>query len=59
MIRAINYRLEKVRKKKQKREKIIKKRKTKAIIAKNCISRKEISLFSIKKENYESDNKDD
>ena len=45
-IRASNYKLEIARKERQKREKILKKRKTKTMIAKGCKDRREISLFS-------------
>ena len=59
LIKAINKTLEIVRKEKQKREKIIEKRITKAISAKYQKARGGISFFGEKKNNYESDTKDD
>lgn len=59
LIRATNHRLEDAIKKKQKREKIVKKQKAKALVAKCCRTRKGINWSNTKKENYESDTKDD
>lgn len=58
LIKIINYRLEKAKKEKQKREKIIEKRKIEAMAAKYCRARVRISSSSADKENYESDTKD-
>lgn len=56
-IRIINYRLKVARKKRRKREEMIKRQKIKAIVSKYQKIRKKINLFNKKtKRNYESDN---
>ena len=57
--RASNYRLEVAREKRQKKEEIVEKRKIKAMVAKYCRDKREISLFSKEEGNYESDTGDD
>ena len=58
LIRATNQRLEVTRDEKQKREKMVEKRKTKTIVAKRRKAGKENSLSSEEKKNYESNTKD-
>lgn len=57
--RASNYRLEVAKKKRQKKEKIVEKRKIKTITKKYCRGRREISLSSKEKKNDKSDTRDD
>lgn len=57
-IRATNYRLEVASKKRQKREEMVKRQKTKAIGAKRQSSRKGICLSNKEKEDYEGDTRD-
>ena len=54
-----NHRLEIVREKKQKREEMVERRKTKAGAAKRHRDKEKISLSSEEEMNYESDIKDD
>lgn len=58
MTRTINQRLEIARKKGQKKEKMMEKRKIKAMAAKRQRAKKRISLSNKKKRNYESDTGD-
>ncbi len=53
--RAANQRLEFAREERQKREEIVERRKTKAIVAKRWRARGGMSLSSEEEENYESD----
>ncbi len=59
LTRATNQKLEVVREERQKRKKIVERRKTEAIVAKRQRVRRGISLFSEEKENYESDTGDE
>ena len=59
MIKATNHKFEVTKKEKRKREEIVKRRKTEAIITKRCKNREEISLSSEKEENYDSNTVDD
>lgn len=56
--RVTNYRLKIANKKKQKRQEIVKKRKTEVITTKCQRVKKEISLFSKKRKNYIADKMD-
>lgn len=58
-IKATNHRLEDVIKKKQKREKIVEKRKAKVMAAKRYKAREEISSSNVEEENYKRNTKDD
>lgn len=55
---ATNPRLEVAKKERQKREKMVERRKTEAIVAKYQKARREISLSSKEKENYKSNTGD-
>lgn len=57
-IKTINYRLEVVKKERQKREEIIEKQKTKVIATKYQKTRGVISLSSKERENDKSDTRD-
>lgn len=57
LIRITNHKLEVIREEKQKREKIMKKWKTKAMIAKHCRVRERISSFNKQERNYGSKTK--
>lgn len=59
LIKATNYRLKIASNEKQKREEMMERRKTKAIATKRQNTRRGISLSSEKKENYESDSKNE
>ncbi len=56
--RAINQRLEVAREEKRKKEEIVKRWKTEAMVAKHQQAKREISSFIEEEENYESDTKD-
>lgn len=58
LTKITNHRLEVAREEKQKKEEIIKKQRTKAIVAKRQRIRKEISLSNEEEKNYESDIRD-
>ena len=58
MIRATNHRLKVAREDKQKKEKIVEKRKIEVIAAKCCRNRRRISLSSKEEENYDSNTAD-
>lgn len=59
MIRVNNHKLEVVREEKRRREKMVEKRKTKAMTMKHCKDRRGFSLFNEEKANYKSNIKDD
>ena len=59
LIKTTNYRLKVAREERRKKEKIVERRKTKAIIAKCQRAKGGISLSSEEKESYESDSKDE
>lgn len=55
LTRVTNHKLEVASKKKQKREEIVKRRKTKVMAIERWRTKRGISLFSEEEENYESD----
>lgn len=59
LTRATNHILEIAREKQHKREKGIKRQKTKAMVAKRCRNRRGINLFNRKEENHKNDTRDD
>lgn len=58
LTKITNYRFEVAREEKQKKEEILKKQRTKAIVAKRQRIKKEISLSNKEEENYKSDIRD-
>ncbi len=59
LTRATNQSLEVAREEKPKREEMVKRRKTKSMVAKRWRARKRISLSSEEEENYKSDTRDE
>ena len=59
LTKAINYRLEVASEKKQKREEIVERRRTKTMAAKCQRAKERISLSSEEEKDYKSDSKDE